>query len=57
MLDERVVGLTLDEIKKIRRVIGVAGGSSKHQAIRAALEGKVINVLVTDHVTAQYLLR
>lgn len=55
--DERVIGLTLDEIKKIRRVIGVAGGSSKHQAIQAALDGKLVNVLVTDHVTAQQLLK
>jgi DNA-binding transcriptional regulator LsrR (DeoR family) len=55
--DERIIGLTLDEIKRIRRVAGVAGGSSKREAIEAALAGKLINVLVTDHITAQHLLK
>lgn len=55
--DERIIGLTLSEIQRIRRVIGVAGGVSKREAIKAALAGKLVNVLVTDHVTAQYLLR
>jgi DNA-binding transcriptional regulator LsrR (DeoR family) len=55
--DERIIGLTLDEIKKIRRVVGVAGGHSKREAIRAALLGKLVNVLVTDHITAQHLLK
>ncbi len=55
--DERIIGLTLDEIKGIRRVAGVAGGFSKREAIRAALSGKLVNVLITDHITAQYLLR
>ncbi len=55
--DERIIGLTLKEIKGIRRIIGVAGGSSKREAIKAALKGKLVNILVTDHVTAQYLLK
>jgi DNA-binding transcriptional regulator LsrR (DeoR family) len=55
--DERIIGLTLDEIKSIRRVVGVAGGFSKREAVKAALRGKLINVLVTDHITAQYLLK
>jgi len=56
-LDERIIGLTLDEMKEIRRVVGIAGGSTKHEAILAALRGKLVNVLVTDHLAAQYLLR
>jgi DNA-binding transcriptional regulator LsrR (DeoR family) len=56
-LDERVIGLTLAEIKRIGHVVGVAGGSAKLQAIRGALVGKLIDVLVTDHVTAQNLLK
>jgi len=55
-LDDRVIGLTLDEIKRIDHVVGVAGGSEKFKAIRAALEGKLLDVLVTDHRTAQQLL-
>lgn len=52
-INERIVGLTLDELKKIPRVVGVAGGSAKHKAVRAALEARLINVLVTDHLTAK----
>jgi DNA-binding transcriptional regulator LsrR (DeoR family) len=55
-LDDRVIGLTLGEIRDIAHVVGVAGGSAKQHAIRAALEGKLIDVLVTDHVTAKRLL-
>ena len=54
-LDERVIGLTLDEIKQIDHVVGVAGGSVKLKAIRGALQGKLVDVLITDHVTAQKL--
>jgi DNA-binding transcriptional regulator LsrR (DeoR family) len=55
-LDERVIGLTLDEIRQIDRVVGVAGGAAKFEAIRAALQGKLINVLVTDHMSGRRLL-
>ena len=55
-LHDRVIGLTLKEIKKIPRVVGVAGGPSKLEAIRAALGAGLINVLVTDQVTAAHLL-
>jgi DNA-binding transcriptional regulator LsrR (DeoR family) len=55
-LDDRIIGLTLDEIKEIELVVGVAGGSAKYQAIQGALMGKLVDVLITDHITAQRLL-
>jgi DNA-binding transcriptional regulator LsrR (DeoR family) len=55
-LDSCVIGLTLEELKKIYRVVAIAGGSAKLRAIRAALNGRLVNVLVTDHLTAQALL-
>ncbi|MCX6027034.1 MAG: sugar-binding transcriptional regulator [Chloroflexi bacterium] len=55
-LDDRVIGLTLEEIRQIDHVVGVAGGSVKFRAIRGALVGGLIHTLVTDHVTAQRLL-
>lgn len=55
-LNERIIGLTLNELKKIPRLVGVAGGSAKVEAIYAALQGRLINVLVTDHLTAKALL-
>ena len=55
-LDERVIGIEFDRIKKIKRVVGLAGGPQKIELIRAALIGKLINVLVTDYQTAVKLL-
>jgi DNA-binding transcriptional regulator LsrR (DeoR family) len=53
---ERIVGMGLETIKSIPRVIGVAGGKEKVTAIRAALHGGLISVLVTDDRTALQLL-
>jgi DNA-binding transcriptional regulator LsrR (DeoR family) len=55
-LDERVVGLSLEDFRRIPHVVGIAGGVAKLEAIRGALEGKLVNVLITDHLTAQRLL-
>jgi DNA-binding transcriptional regulator LsrR (DeoR family) len=55
-IDERVVGLAVDQIRKIPRSIGVAGGAEKHQAILAALRGKWVNTIITDDQTARFLL-
>lgn len=49
---DRMIGLDLDQICKIPRVVGAAGGEAKVEVIRAALRGKLINVLVTDERTA-----
>jgi DNA-binding transcriptional regulator LsrR (DeoR family) len=56
-LDDRVIGVTLEELKKTPRVIGVAGGHRKVEAIRACLKGQLVNVLVTDKFTAEKLLQ
>ncbi|GAB4542957.1 MAG: sugar-binding transcriptional regulator [Anaerolineae bacterium] len=55
-INDRIIGLDLDQIKYIPRVIGVAGGAEKFEVIRAALRGKFINVLVTDDRIAARLL-
>ena len=55
-LDGRVVGLDLDSLHKIDRVIGVAAGSIKAQAILGALRGRHINVLITDSHAAEEIL-
>jgi DNA-binding transcriptional regulator LsrR (DeoR family) len=56
-LDDRVIGLDIDQIRSISLVVGVAGGLAKFKAIKAALRGKLVDVLVTDHVTAAQLLQ
>jgi len=55
-LDDRVVGIDADTLRQIPRRIGIAGGESKHTAIRAALSGGWVNVLITDTATSAALL-
>ncbi|MCL6431090.1 MAG: sugar-binding transcriptional regulator [Anaerolineae bacterium] len=55
-INERVVGLDLEQIRRLPRVIGVAGGPQKLEAIRGALRGRLISTLVTDEQTATRLL-
>jgi DNA-binding transcriptional regulator LsrR (DeoR family) len=54
--NDRVVGITPEQLKRVPRRIGVAGGSNKLAAIRAALTGQWVNTLITDLETAQGLL-
>lgn len=55
-INDRIIGMTLEQIKQVPRVVGVSGGPAKLAAIRAALRGRIINVLITDSVTAAKLL-
>jgi len=55
-INMRIIGLTLEQICSIPRVIGVAGGGEKYEVIRAALRGHLLNVLITDDITAHRLL-
>jgi len=55
-LDDLVVGVSLDQIRKAGQRMLIAGGPSKHEPIAAALAGKWIDVLVTDVSVAKYLL-
>ncbi|NJQ02029.1 sugar-binding transcriptional regulator [Streptomyces sp. PLAI1-29] len=55
-LDSRVVGITREQLAAGRRKIGVAGGRRKHRAIRAAVTGGLVDVLVTDQETAAALM-
>ena len=54
-LDERVIGMTLEELAAVDRVIALAGGQSKTEAIRGALRTGAIDLLITDKFTAQRL--
>jgi len=55
-IDDRVIGISLEELKNTKQVIGLAGGPDKVGIIRAALRGKFINHLITDHLTGKKLL-
>ena len=55
-LTERVISMELDQLRAVRRVVALAGGKRKKSAIRGALAGKWINVLITDLASAELLL-
>jgi DNA-binding transcriptional regulator LsrR (DeoR family) len=55
-LMDRVIGIDLATLKASPRVVGIAGGQSKIPAILASLQGKWINVLITDRPTAERLV-
>ena len=54
-LNDRVIGISLEDLRRTDRVMALAGGESKTQAIAGALKLGVIDVLVTDKFTAARL--
>ena len=56
-LDERVVRVPLEGLKKIKNVIGVAFGKRKLEILTAALKGNIINILFTDRETAKDIIK
>jgi lsr operon transcriptional repressor len=55
-LHARRIGIELADLKNIPKVVGVAGGVHKAQAILGALRGGFLDVLVTNEITAMRLL-
>jgi len=55
-LDNRVISIRLEQLARIKRSVGIAGGMRKLAAIRGALRGGWINVLITDRVLAEALI-
>lgn len=53
--NDRVIGVNLDNIKKIKTVIGIANGKEKIEAIVGALNGNLINVLITTYNNAKII--
>jgi DNA-binding transcriptional regulator LsrR (DeoR family) len=48
--------MTLADLQRVPKVIGVAGGAGKVEAIASALLGRHLDVLITDSLTAEKLL-
>jgi DNA-binding transcriptional regulator LsrR (DeoR family) len=55
-LNDRVIGMELKQLRKVKRSVGIAGGQRKVAAIHGAVRGGYINVLITDLSTAQALI-
>ena len=56
-LERRLMSTPLEQLKEMSNSIGVAGGSTKSEAILAALNGNYLDVLITDETTATNVLR
>jgi len=56
-LNERVIGMPLEKLQRVARSVGIAGGKRKVAAIRGALLGRWVNVLITDRFTAEHLVQ
>ncbi len=50
------VGLSLEDLRAARRVIGVAGGAAKARSVRAAIGGGLIDELIADYELGEALL-
>ena len=52
----RLISIRLETLRKMKHVVGVAGGPDKIEALQAALKGGFIHSLITDEMTARTLL-
>lgn len=55
-INDRLVGISIKELKELNNVVGVAAGESKVEAIRAALKGGYLDIIITDEATAANIL-
>lgn len=55
-LRRKMIGISTQQIKKIPVRVGISYGKDKIEAIKGAIKGEMINVLVTDATTAEKLM-
>ena len=53
--DDRIIAIPVDDLRRIPRRVGIAGGPRKLEAIHGALSGGWVTALVTDLQTAESL--
>jgi deoxyribonucleoside regulator len=53
--DNRIIGVDLEDFKKIKLKICISGGLNKLEAIKGMLKGKHVDVLITDSIVANNL--
>lgn len=54
--EDPVIGMELAQVKQCPQVVALAGGKDKAHAIRGALRGGYVKVLIVDYPTARLLL-
>ena len=55
-INDRIIGLDIEEYRSIKKFVGVAAGPEKYEVIKAALIGNFIDVLITDAKIGRKLL-
>lgn len=55
-IEDRLIATSMDKLKQLHNVIGVAAGAVKADAIRSVLRGQILDVLITDIETAEAVL-
>ncbi|MFT4050680.1 MAG: sugar-binding domain-containing protein [Microbacterium sp.] len=55
-LQARCINISYEQLRNVPRVIAVAGGAAKAEAVAAVARGKLITELVTDHPLAEAIL-
>lgn len=54
--EDPVIGMELAQVRNCPQVVALAGGKEKAHAIRGALRGGYVNVLIVDYPTARLLV-
>lgn len=54
---DRIMGVSIEELRRARTTIGVATGPEKVNAILAAMKTKIFNIFITDEQTAKSVLK
>lgn len=54
---DRMIGISLDQIRKTKKVIAVAGGVEKTRAVIAAMKTSLFDVLFIDEMLAESILQ
>ena len=55
-VDERVLAVSLADLRRIPTVVGLASGKEKAPGVLGALRGRILDVLVCDAGTARAVL-
>lgn len=55
--EDPVISMSLEQLKACSRVLALAGGIEKVDALKGAMQGNFIDILVTDRITAMELMR
>lgn len=55
-INDKIVGISFEDLKKVPHIIAAAGGLDKTNAISAALKGNLIHCLITDSRIAEKLV-